>query len=165
MINLLQLISVYIHLIKNLKIFIFKMLYMRYCYFFTKVKSSNILDIIIFIFNFFQNFLQVIGTLKTLIELWLLFSPYIYAAEILRFSSYYHYLKHLGCSVWPKSWSLSKYFLGYDDIAWMIKAQVNENITFRVKGRRTMALTNGIQIKTNGKESFRTIYSRIFILK
>ena len=24
----------------------------------------------------------------------------------------------LGCSVWPKSWSLSKYFLGYDDIAW-----------------------------------------------
>ena len=24
-----------------------------------------------------------------------------------------------GCSVWPKSWSLSKYFLGYDDIAWV----------------------------------------------
>ena len=24
----------------------------------------------------------------------------------------------LGCSVWPKSWSLSRYFLGYDDIAW-----------------------------------------------
>ena len=23
----------------------------------------------------------------------------------------------LGCSVWPKSWSLSRYFLGYDDIA------------------------------------------------
>ena len=28
-----------------------------------------------------------------------------------------------------------------------------------------MALTNSIQMKTNGKGSFRTIYSRIFILK
>ena len=95
MINLLQLISVYIHLIKNLKIFIFKMLYLKYCYFFTKVKSINILDIIIFIFNLFHNFLQVIGTLKTLIELWLPFSPYIYAAEILRFSSYYHITRNI----------------------------------------------------------------------
>ena len=46
-----------------------------------------------------------------------------------------------------------------------VKAQVNENITFRMKGGRTMALTNGIQLKTNWKRSFRTIYSRIFILK
>ena len=95
MINLLQLIPVYIHLIKNLKIFIFKMLYLKYCYFFTKVKSINILDFIIFIFNLFHNFLQVIGTLKTLIELWLPFSLYIYAAEILRFSSYYHITRNI----------------------------------------------------------------------
>ena len=95
MINLLQLIPVYIHLIKNLKIFIFKMLYLKYCYFFTKFKSIIILDFIIFIFNLFHNFLQVIGTLKTLIELWLPFSPYIYAAEILRFSSYYHITRNI----------------------------------------------------------------------
>ena len=102
MINLLQLIPVYIHLIKNLKIFIFKMLYLKYCYFFTKVKSINILDFIIFIldfiifiFNLFHNFLQVIGTLKTLIELWLPFSLYIYAAEILRFSSYYYITRNI----------------------------------------------------------------------
>ena len=46
-----------------------------------------------------------------------------------------------------------------------VKPQENENITFRMKGGRTMALMNCIQMKTNGKGSFRTIYSRIFILK
>ena len=61
----------------------------------TKVKSINILDIIIFIFNLYHNFWQVIGTLKTLIELWLPFSLYIYAAEILRFSSYYHITRNI----------------------------------------------------------------------
>ena len=47
----------------------------------------------------------------------------------------------------------------------ILKQQVTENITFRMKGSRTMALTNGIQMKMNEKGSFRTIYSRIFIPK
>ena len=45
----------------------------------------------------------------------------------------------------------------------ILKPQENENITFRMKGGMTMALTNRIQMKTNEKGSFRTIYSRIFI--
>ena len=46
-----------------------------------------------------------------------------------------------------------------------VKQEVTENVTFRMKDGRTMAMTNGIRMKTNEKGSFRTIYSRIFIPK
>ena len=62
-----------------------------------------------------------------------------------------------------KEWSENNVFFYFSGQG---KLPRNKNITFRMKGgRRTKPLKNNIRKKMNGKGSFRTIFSRIFILK